>query len=156
MIPWILPAIGSVGGALANNKNPLMGAAIGGGLGLAGGAALPSLGAGAGTQAGMLAAQEAGMGLGGTLGWKGATTGLQGMANAATQGGLLDTAGNAMRTAQTVKSMMPPEQPMPAAPGYSSGGGAPMTGVYGQIQQGRQAQMQADLQRRMRRNRLIG
>jgi hypothetical protein len=126
---WLLPAIGAVGGALMNKKNPLKGAAMGGLLGAAGGAGLGAMGGAMGSGAAIggqqavgLAAQEAGLGAALT-GWGGATTGLQGAANAIGGGGLLNTAGDAMKTAGTVRSMMPPEQPLPQAPLFSSGGG---------------------------------
>src|SRR5512139_2977928 len=101
--PFIPMLIGAAGGALMNRKDPLKGALLGAGMGAAGGLLAPAAfgagAAGAGTQAGMLAAQEAGLGATGTLGWGGATTGVQGAMNSAIgpemgmkAGGLLSTA----------------------------------------------------------------
>ena len=133
---WMLPAIGAVGGAVMNKKNPLAGAAMGGLLGAGAGAGLGamggSLGSGAamgGQQAAMLKAQEAGLGAAMT-GWGGATTGLQGAANSmgmpnliSNSKGLLDAAGPAMGVANSIKGMMPQDQPLPQAPAFTSGGG---------------------------------
>ena len=137
---WMLPAIGAVGGAVMNKKNPLAGAAMGGLLGAGAGYGLGamggSLGSGAamgGQQAAMLKAQEAGLGAAMT-GWGGATTGLQGAANSmgmpnliSNGKGLLDVDGPAMGVASTIKGMMPQDQVV-QAPQFHSGGG------QGQIQ----------------------
>ena len=48
MFPFMIPLVGAGIGAIANRKDPLKGALIGGGLGMAGGAALPGM---IGTQA---------------------------------------------------------------------------------------------------------
>ena len=155
MFPLALPIlIGAGGGALMNKKNPLAGALMGGALGGVGGGLLGAGGA-ATQQAQMLAAQEAGLGPLGSLGWGGATTGAQGMINSATSGGLLDTAGNAMKTASTVKSLMPEDRPMPAAPQYTSGGNNSMASFYNNLQGRRDAQFQNAQDERMRRLKLL-
>lgn len=158
---WMLPAIGALSGALIDKKNPLKGALLGGGLGMAGGAGLGAstgglLGAApaAGSQAGMLAAQEAGLGSS-ALGWGGATTGLQGAMNAAP--GMITPALKAAQTASTVQSMMPQEKPVTPAPAFSSGGGnGSLQGMYQNLQNQRLAQKQYEDAMRARRRGLIG
>lgn len=162
MFPLLLPLIGAGAGALLNKKDPLKGALMGGALGFGGGAIASGAGGGllgaapaAGSQAGMLAAQEAGMGLG-SLGWKGATTGLQGAINSGAAGSLLDTAGNAAKTASTVKSLMPQEQPIQQSPLFTTGGGTQMGNVYQSMQQQRLALQQANEAMKLRRQQQIG
>lgn len=182
---WMLPAVGALGGALMNKKDPLKGALLGGGLGLAGGAALPYLGAGAGSAGagGLLnptamgvateamtggvspaiAAQMAGNpALAAPLA-SGAYTG-GAMAKAATTPlSMMDKfsaaakpIGQAMGVANQVKGMMPQDQPIPQAPAFSSGGPAPMTNFYSQMQANKMAQGQNDMMRKQRRQSLIG
>ena len=96
------------------------------------------------------------MGLG-TLGWKGATTGVQGALNSMGGAkGLLDATGKAMGVANQVKGMMPQDQPIPQAPAFTSGGPAPMTNFYSQMQANKMAQGQNDMMRKQRRQSLIG
>lgn len=161
----LLPLLGGAMGAMTNRKNPLMGAAIGGGLGLAGNAIpgmIPTQAAVPIAEAGMpqawataadgLKAQELGLGMADKMGWQGATSGMPGLLNSATEKpGLLNTAANAAQTASAVKSLMPPPQPIPQAPGFTSGGGTQMGGVYKNIQDARMANAQAEMQRRMGR-----
>jgi hypothetical protein len=76
-------------------------------------------GAAAGSQAGMLAAQEAGLGAMGGLGWGGATTGLQGAANgvsgllASNPGQMMMKGGQMMMGQPQQQPMMAPQAPMP-------------------------------------------
>lgn len=168
MLPFMIPLIGAGIGAIANRKDPLKGGLIGGGLGMAGGAALPGMiGTQAAapiveagmaaplTQSGMLAGQEAGLGLG-SLGWNGATTGAQGAMNAG-GGGLLNTAGNALDTAAKVKSLTQDNNPIPPATSFSSGGGnGSVGGVYQTLQNQRLAQREYDNNLRALRAKRIG
>lgn len=161
----LFPLIGGAMGALTNRKDPLMGAVIGGGLGLAGNAIpgmIPTQPAAPIVEAGMpqawataadgLKAQELGLGMTDKMGWQGATSGMPGLLNSATEKpGLLNTATNAAQTASAVKSLMPPQQPIPQAPGFTTGGGTQMGGVYKNIQDARMANAQAEMQRRMGR-----
>jgi hypothetical protein len=95
--------------------------ASGAGAGLGTGAAAEG-----GTQAGLLAAQEAGLGSS-SLGWGGAQTGTQGLLNStlgsstgSQVGGAMGTAGQyvkpAMQAAQVAKSMAPPPEQQRQAP----------------------------------------
>ena len=137
----LMAALGAGAGALTSKRDPLKGALSGGTLGGVGGAFAPGLLAGAGavtagtagtaggllgaegaTQAGMLAAQEAGLGATGSLGWGGATTGIQGGLNgmmgadAGMQaGGLLGQAGGAMDKAKPVMQAAQMGQEMASA-----------------------------------------
>ena len=119
--PLAIPALGAVAGAVMNKQNPLLGAALGGfggymaapALGALGGAAsagapgamasvVPGLTAG-GEQAAMLAAQNAGFGMGG-LHATGLAGGGQGL-------GLLGSAmSDPSRMAMRGMQMMQPEQ----------------------------------------------
>lgn len=158
MIPMLIPLIGAASGALLNRDDPLKGALMGGLLGAAAPAAGGLLGAGGATagiapgataatsQAGLLAAQEAGLGAG-ALGWGGATTGLQGGLNSAlgaqagaTAGGLLDAAGNMagpVGSAVNVAQQMLDNEPQIQAPPPPQLRNQPMN-VSGAIQQGQQ------------------
>jgi hypothetical protein len=133
---WAIPAIGAVAGGLMakrSGQNPLMGAALGGlggaalgpmmgGLGAAGASAAGSSAAGAAgtaasaapwaTAAQGLAAQEAGLGTLGSMGWGGATTGLQGALNGSA-GGLLSNLSSPMTKAGMQMMMKPQQQAMP-------------------------------------------
>lgn len=161
----LLSALGAGGGALFNKKDPLKGAAIGGLLGAGGGALMPA--AGAGSQAGLLAAQEAGLGSA-AMGWGGASTGLQGALNStlgaeagAATGGLLGGAAEvgkpamtALDAAQKVQALTPQEQPIQASPFSMSGAQGPggLTQIAHGNQQQIQMQQQADEMRRQRRH----
>jgi hypothetical protein len=118
-------AIGAAAGAIMNRKNPLQGALMGG---LGGGVLGPAMGAlggmgGAGSAAASsaapwasaaqgLASQEAGLGTLGTMGWGGATTGLQGALNGA-PAGLLSSMNNPMVKAGMKMAMPQQQQPRP-------------------------------------------
>ena len=202
MTYWIAGA--AAVGALVDRKQPLRGALLGAGVGLTGGAALGATGAGGavgagaggagilgaeavgvagagatgvGSQAGLLAAQEAGLGVG-SLGWGGATTGVQGGLNSAlgaevgsSAGGLLGSGVEAVNTygptvknianaAQTANSMYPNQQqqaplippPTPFVP-TSSPALAGLVQQNGQIDTNR---MQEEMQRKQRQQQLIG
>jgi hypothetical protein len=183
----LMAALGAGAGALTNKKDPLKGALMGGALGGVGGAVVPGLlsagGATAGIapgataaaeggllaggeQAAMLAAQEAGLGATGSLGWGGATTGLQGGMNSMfgadagmQAGGLLGQAGSVMdkakpvmQAAQTGQQMASatdqPQLPAPAAPMIRSS----PPDLNGILQQGYQEQkyLMDDAERRRR------
>jgi len=138
---WAAPAIGAAAGALMNKDNRLQGAMLGG---LGGAFAGPALGAlkgasgvaaatGAGsapwaTSAQGLLAQEAGLGQLGSMGWKGAATGLQGALNsAAPVSGLLNNpmtkiGMNMMQGGQQpqMQPQMPPPQRMNPTPQQGS------------------------------------
>ena len=158
MMPWMIPLIGAIGGGLMNKKKPLQGALMGGLLGGAGGGFLGAsggLGAAANpmSQAGMLASQEAGLGLTGGLGWGGATTGLQGAMNSA--GGLLGAAkqyaGPAMNVAQSVKAMTPEEQPIQASPLSPAVPNPGPSNFYNSIIEQQNQRQMAELEKRYRR-----
>ena len=170
MFPFMIPLIGAGIGAMANKKDPIKGALLGGGLGMAGGAALPGMistqaaapiveaGMAAPiTQSGMLAGQEAGLGLG-SIGWNGATTGAGGMANTLSANkGLLGVANNSLDTAAKVKTLMPNNSQLPQAPAFASGGGnGSVGGVYQALQNQRLAQREADNNLRALRAKRIG
>lgn len=172
MLPFIPMMLGGAGlGALLNKKDPLKGALMGAALGGVGGAAAPGLLGGAtaggvGSQAGMLAAQEAGAGVMGigNMGWGGATTGIQGGLNAAlgsgagaTTGGLLGNAdkvikpvGTAMQAAQmfTPPTEEPIRAPMPQIP---QGGSQVLSQIATQPQQQQAQNQQMDMQRKQQR-----
>jgi hypothetical protein len=122
-----IPAIGAAAGAIFNKKNPLQGAMLGG----IGGAALgPALGAIGGSTAAAgaaanaapwatvadgFAAQEAGLGALGGMGWGGAGTGVQGAINAT--GGLLGSnPGQMMMKGGQMMMGQPQQQPMMTPP----------------------------------------
>ena len=160
MFTFLIPAFGAVGGALMNKKNPLQGALLGGGLAAFAAPAIGGLGGLGGTQqASMLAAQEAGLGTS-SLGWGGATTGMQGLLNSAGgANGLLKTAGNAANTAAAVKGLMPQDQPMPVAPPFQPAANPTLSNMYQSMQSNRLAQLQNDAAakaQRQQRIRLLG
>lgn len=157
---WLLPAVGALGGAMMNGKDPLKGALMGGALGALGGYGLgmtggiPGAGAAMGAeQSAMLGAQEAGLGMD-ALGWKGATSGVPGLLNSVggtTDGGLLGAAGNAAKTAANIKALMPTDQPIPTAPQFHTGGAGGLGDFYAGLQNQRMAQAKADLEKQLSR-----
>lgn len=168
--------IGGGAGAMFNRKDPLKGALMGAGLG-AGGAALPGLlsGAGAAASAGGTAtlgaeqlaaakAQEAGLGQLGGIGWGGATTGVQGMANSSLGGatGLLGNmdkitrpASIAMQASQAVapENKAPMIQPVPLSPHMANSN---LGQIVQQNQQSEMQRRQLEEQRRQMRRQRIG
>lgn len=174
MLPaFMLPMlIGGGIGAITNKRDPLKGALTGAAMGGIGSMALPAMmgtSVGAATagiipgseQAAMLAAQESGSGLLGNMGWKGATTGLQGAVNNA--GGWMGAAekiGRPVSTAMNAAQMFSPgEQPNYAPPPPSI---MPPTASpnLNQIVQGNEANWQNQLayeqQKRDERRKRIG
>ncbi len=159
MGPWMIPLIGAAGGALFDKKKPLRGALLGAGLGAAGGAAMGGAGLGFAPteQAAMLAGQEAGLGLTGGLGWKGATTGAQGLLNSMGGAkGLLNTAGTAMNAAGQVKQMMPQDQPLQASPLSPNVPNPALANLYNGMQEQQNQIRAAEMERRMRRRGMGG
>ena len=152
MFPMLIPLIGAGAGALLNKKDPFKGAVMGGLLG-AGGQYMM----GANPLSGLLsnplseAATSAPIYEGGALVKPAGAV----ASNAANNGGLFKTAGNAMQTASAVKGLMPQDQPIPTAPAFSSGGGTPMGSVYQGLQQNLLAQRQAELEKRINRSKLM-
>lgn len=147
--------LGAGTGALTNKKDPLKGAAIGGALG-AGGGLLGGAAAAPTSQAGLLAAQEAGLGSA-SMGWGGATTGTQGMLNGALGaemgagvGGFLGAAEKpamaALQGAEVAQSMTPEEPPI--VPGQIQKQPVDMTGLLGQSAQQQQMEMEEQERRR--------
>lgn len=171
--------IGGGAGALTSKKDPLKGALIGAGLGAGGAHLAPGLlgaggatagiapGATAATQGGLLAAQEAGLGMTGSLGWGGATTGIQGGLNSAlganagaqtggllaNAGGMMDKAKPVMEAAQMGRQMAQANDP-PPAPAPSIRSSPP--DLNGILQQGYQQQQyimdDAERRRRLRQS----
>lgn len=180
MDPLTLALLGSLGGAFANRKDPLKGAVLGGALGF-GGSMIPGLlSAGGGTGAAVadqtalgvaqhamtgglspdVAARMAGMNpsaipalsSGAFTGGAGAQTAAQmGMSPWGKLGGLLETGGNAAKSAAAVKSLMPQNPPAPPPPVGAPQGNNPMANFYNTIQQRRQAEATAMQEQRMRR-----
>lgn len=176
----LMAALGAGGGALFNRKNPLKGALIGGALGGLGGAVVPGLLGGAGaaaapaaeglgaaatSQTGLLAAQEAGLGATGGLGWGGATTGIQGGLNSAlgsstgssignVMGSTLDTANklekpaSAMMNAASQANQMAGQQQPPLQPQPLNNTPLNITGLLNQSQQ--MQQLDTEEQKRKR------
>lgn len=173
---WLLmSALGAGLGAITNKRDPLKGALIGGALGGVGGQFAPGLlnaggatagiapGATAATEGGLLAAQEAGLGMTGSLGWGGATTGIQGGLNSAlganagaqtggllaNAGGMMDKAKPVMEAAQMGQQMAQANDP-PPAPAPSIRSSPP--DLNGILQQGYQQQqyIMDDAERRRR------
>jgi hypothetical protein len=113
MFPFLLPVAGALGGAILKKKDPLTGAALGGGLGLLGAAAIPGAAAAApaaaATQAAAPAAQAAPQGLLGTV------------MGAADKYG--KPAGQALQMAQVAQGMFgqEPQAPAPAQPLVAQG-----------------------------------
>lgn len=125
---WLYPLLGAGAGALMNKKDPLTGALLGAGLGAGGGLLAGGAGAAAAptSQAGLLAAQEAGLGSA-SMGWGGAQSGVQGALNGALGadagagvGGFLGASEKpvmaALQGAQIGQSMAPPEHPIQPQP----------------------------------------
>lgn len=145
MFPLLIPmAIGAIGGAMANRKDPMKGALLGAGIGATGGLLAPAGAAAAGAAsagaAGAGTAAAGGAGLLGTMSQYGKPA-MQAF-SMAQQSGLLNGG---------------QEQPMQPQPIQQTGGGAQtLMSVAQQGEQQQQYLQQADAERRKRRMGLLG
>lgn len=159
MFPLLIPmAIGMAIGAASNRQNPLKGAAIGAGMGALGGFAAPMLGAAGGAAAGGAGAGATGAAGGGLLGGGAAGAGSAG-------GGLLGTIstyGKPIMQGMSLASQSGllgggQEQPMQAPQLQQPTQQAnTLPEIVAQMNQQMDQQKMADIERRKRRQGLLG
>lgn len=173
MFPLMIPMLIGAGLGAATSKKPLKGALLGAGLGAAGGAFAPGLlggagaaGAGAGA-AGAAGTSAAAMGpvLGGEVAMGATIPGLGQYATGYTAQGLLGAAGSAAKSAAPYAQLAQQsgllgggEQLQVQASPVNMGAAVPneLPALVQSLEQGVQAQRQADEERKKRRYSLLG
>lgn len=177
---WLLPLAGAAIGAMANKKNPMKGALMGGALGATGGLLAPAaaggaaaaggsglLGAGATGAASAAGTGAAAMGpmMGSQVAMGSVIPGLGQYATGYTAQGLLGAAGTAAKSAAPYAQLAQQsglfaggEQEMPQASPVTMGQAVPneLPALVQSLEQGAQAQRQADEERKKRRYSLLG
>lgn len=166
MIPFLIPLLGAGLGAIANKKDPLEGALMGGALGAAGGALAPgllgSVGGAAAGAAGAAPAMANGAFLGeGAASGVGAWDGLMGgglLSNLKTAGDAVAPVAKAYGAAQQTGLLGGQEQPIQAPmPMQQVGTGSQIMASLAQgNQQATQELQAADQARKQRRRGLLG